>query len=359
MKTQGVEEVVVELKQNMADTFAKMVERFPGLKRQVESDKGVKIYFCGGGFRGYGSILKHTHPVQPYPIPDIGGFTVSGKRFCQVEEMLRVNETQSGKIFGMSKRRREQFPAIAAVVQALVDAIPKISTVTFCAGGNRDGVLYVKLPQGARDQHPLGLLPGGLDISDAAVNQWVSKILSALPGDRVPEVVTDHLLGYLVKNTWINLGSADGVNAAKAIHNPLSGVIASLPGLTHEVQAVISLTLCARWGNSLGPVDKALFKNLQALLGEEKAWWCGYIGALLRSMAAIYPVFPQGGEEVTMDFRAEWSKSLGKKGKKEGVLLRYRLPGDVPHNLQEIEEYFEDCGKGLELEWKVETGRLY
>jgi hypothetical protein len=105
-------------------------------------------------------------------------------------------------------------------------------------------------------------------------------------------------------------------------------------------------------------VDKALFKNLQALLGEEKAWWCGYIGALLRSMAAIYPVFPQGGGEVTMDFKAEWSKSLGKKRKKEGVLLRYRLPGDVPHNLQEIEEYFEDCGKGLDLEWKVETGRL-
>jgi retrograde regulation protein 2 len=129
-----------ELRASMKETFEGMKRRFPRLKEQAEHEHGVTIYFCGGGFRGYGSMLMHTDPIQPYPIPAIGGYMVSGSRFVQWQAMLDANG-YDGKIYGMSKRRREQFPAIATVVQALIEAIPNIKQVIFCSGGNREGVL--------------------------------------------------------------------------------------------------------------------------------------------------------------------------------------------------------------------------
>lgn len=129
-----------ELRTSMKKTFEGMERKFPRLKEQAESEDGVTIYFCGGGFRGYGSMLMHTDPIQPYPIPAIGGYAVPGHRFIQWQEMLKAN-AYDGKIYGMSKRRREQFPAIVTVVQALTEAVPNIKQVVFCSGGNREGVL--------------------------------------------------------------------------------------------------------------------------------------------------------------------------------------------------------------------------
>ena len=113
-----------ELSDGMKASFQGLMAKFPRLAEQVRGEDGITIYFCGGGFRGYGSMLMHTEPIQPYPIPAIGGYTVPGHRFIQWQHMLEANN-QDGKIFGMSKRRREQFPAIVTVVKALIDAVPK------------------------------------------------------------------------------------------------------------------------------------------------------------------------------------------------------------------------------------------
>jgi retrograde regulation protein 2 len=302
LKTEDAHETRKDLKTQMRDRFEDMKERFPKLKEQAESEEGVSIYFCGGGFRGYGSILKHTHEIQPYPIPAIGGFTVSGAKFMQWREMLKENEKE-GKIFGMSKRRREQFPAIAMVVGALVEAVPKVKRVTFCSGGNRDGVLYMKLPPKLREQHPLPVLPGGLDGLDSAtyasIDSIADVVVSTFP-EGVPEMFSSHLLKYIIRNTWVHMGHSDDENSAKAIHNPISGAIAGLPGLTHEVQAIISLVLCARWGTSLGPMDKVLYDNLRLLVGKKRTFWSDYIGAVMRFLAAVFPVFPAEPQELSI-----------------------------------------------------------
>jgi retrograde regulation protein 2 len=67
-------------------------------------------------------MLMHTHEVQTYPIPDIGGFTVSGSQFIQTKAMLKASG-QEGNVFGVSKCWRQQFPAIVMVVDALIQAI--------------------------------------------------------------------------------------------------------------------------------------------------------------------------------------------------------------------------------------------
>ncbi len=112
---------------SLAATVAAMSGKAEGLDKDVD---GLDIYLCGGGFRGYGQMLMHNDPIQPYPVPSVNTYTVPGHFFRRTKDMLEVNDKFDGKIFGMSKRRRSQFAAIVTVVEALVAAVPHIRSVT-------------------------------------------------------------------------------------------------------------------------------------------------------------------------------------------------------------------------------------
>ncbi|OBT44441.1 hypothetical protein VE00_05949 [Pseudogymnoascus sp. WSF 3629] len=347
-----------QLRSQMRDTFEGMKKQFPGLQKQAESKEGISIYFCGGGFRGYGSILRHTHEIQPYPIPGIGGFSVSGASFENWEAMLKEND-KDGKIFGMSKRRREQFPAIAMVVGALVEAIPKIKQVTFCSGGNRDGVLYMKLSPSLRQQDPLPLLLGSSEsVTDASVSAAVDLVRSALPED-APSIFTSGLLDYVVRNTWTHLGNSDDQNATRSLHTTISGSIASLPGLTHEVQAIIAVTLCARWGNDLGRADTTVLENLGLLVGKNNSFFCDYVGAILRFLVAVSPAYPTDPLSLKelIKFNPIHSTTLGKKGKKSGIKLEITPNplGRLWIETGKLLDLFDGLGKGLGHGLRVEA----
>ena len=344
----------VDLRGTMKETFEGMKSRFPRLKEQAEHEHGITIYFCGGGFRGYGSMLMHTDPVQPYPIPAIGGYTVPGNRFTQWQEMLRTN-SYDGKIYGMSKRRREQFPAIVAVVQALIEAVPNIKKVIFCSGGNREGVLYMKLPPKVRESHPAPLLPGGHSSHHGIVHAVVDKTISALPKG-YPSVFSEELLHYIARNIWIDMGNPADANSAKALHNPISGPLAGLPGLDHQLRAIVALTMCARWGTDLGPIDRIPYNNLRTLIGPELSWWCEYIGTIAALLAAVIPVFPATAETLDAVFLdSSTSHGLGKKGHKVGIRLRIKLAQKDRVSIAVAEGMFNRVGKSLQLGWKVEA----
>lgn len=343
-----------ELRSSMKETFEGLTTRFPRLKEQAESKDGITIYFCGGGFRGYGSMLMHTEKSQ-YPIPAIGGYSTSGERFIKWREMLHVNKTEKDKIYGLSKRRREQFPAIAAVVEALVDAVPKIKQVVFCSGGNREGVLYMKLPYELRETNPLSLLPGH---DTAATDAIAAAIFSGLPKDS-PSVFSHEILKYIAYSTWQEMGDRDSANSAKALHDPISGSLAGFPGLTHKLRATLALTLCSRWGEDLGPKDKALAESLRSLIGHELAFWCRYVGAVSRLLAVVMPAMPDSELAIKNHLLLEpvVSHGLGKKGHKVGIRLKIRLHphGSAGLASGELEGIFEKIGKGLKVDWKVEA----
>lgn len=343
-----------DLRTSMKETFEGMKRKFPRLKEQAEHDHGITIYFCGGGFRGYGSMLMHTDPIQPYPIPAIGGYTVPGHRFVQWQEMLRAN-SYDGKIYGMSKRRREQFPAIVTVVEALVEAVPNIKQVIFCSGGNREGVLYMKLPPNVRESHPGPLLPGG-EFSDhgEVIHAVVGKIVSGLPKG-YPSIFSEELLHYTARNIWIDMGDPADANSAKALHNPISGPLAGLPGLDHQLRAILALTMCARWGTDLGQVDRILYSHLRQLIGPELSWWCEYIGTIAALLAAVIPLFPDTVELLkVVSLNASTSHGLGKKGHKVGIRLRIKLAQKDGISVAVTEGMFNKVGKSLQLGWKVE-----
>ena len=359
LSTQSTAETTrTELRTSMKETFEGLTRKFPRLRQQLVQEHGITIYFCGGGFRGYGSMLMHTDPIQPYPIPAIGGYTVPGHRFIKWQEMLKANSYE-GKIFGMSKRRREQFPAIVTVVQALVEAIPNIKRVIFCSGGNREGVLYMKLPRPVRESHPLPLLPGGpSNQKEGVVNSIVEAITSALPKG-YPTIFSNELLCYISKNIWIKMGDLGDANSAKALHNPISGRLAGLPGLDHEIRAILALTMCARWGTDLGPVDRALHTNLRALVGPELSWWCDYIGTIASLLATIVPALPASEEALkqTLTLDCSTGHGLGKKGHKVGIRLKITLAqkARAGFSVGALEGMFNSVGKGLQLAWKVEA----
>jgi retrograde regulation protein 2 len=347
-----------ELRESMKSAFQELKGRFNLLTSQVTNNDGVTIYFCGGGFRGYGSMLMHTDPIQPYPIPAIGGYTVPGNRFSQWQEMLKAN-SQDGKIFGMSKRRREQFPAIVTVVQALIEAVPNIKQVIFCSGGNREGVLYMKLSPSVRESHPLAILGEDSDPDRATVNNFVvDTIISALP-QGYPEVITHQLLQNVAKVIWADIGDAADTNSTKSLHSPISGSLSNVPGFTHQLRAVLSLIVCARWGCDLGPIDKNLHDNLRVLIGPQLSWWCDYIGKISNLLGTVLPTCPQTVQKLkqTVVFSASTSHGLGSKGHKVGIRLRIAVDPSsrTAISVRELEGKFDNIGKGLHLGWKVEA----
>lgn len=63
LSTSSAQATKDDLRERMRATFSGLVKRFPKLAQQANSADGIHIYFCGGGFRGYGSMLMHTDPI--------------------------------------------------------------------------------------------------------------------------------------------------------------------------------------------------------------------------------------------------------------------------------------------------------
>ncbi|KAG4035298.1 hypothetical protein MFRU_001g00690 [Monilinia fructicola] len=359
LKAGDIQDIRSDLRSRFHETFQGLWESFPTLQHLVENE-GVTIYLCGGGFRGYGSMLMHTDPINPYPIPSIAGYKVSGKRFQQTQELLQVNREETEKIHGMSKRRREQFPAIVEVIEGIICTVPNIKEVIFCGGGNREGVLYLKLPPEIQATHPLLLFPSTFHTNtnfnnpqhpQATTKQLAQILASALPaGHPTTALFTPEILRYIVAHTWDDMANVANVNAARALHAPISGPVAGMPGLTHDVIAVLSLTMCARWENDLGKVDRGVWEGERRVLGDEGVWWCGFVGALARLMAVLGTACPGGGLEGKLRFEGMWRGGLGKKGGKEGVVVTVFWEGEEEGKRDvDLEKVVGKVGKGLGL----------
>ncbi|KAI1276680.1 Ppx/GppA phosphatase [Xylaria sp. FL0933] len=341
-----------DLKVGMHDAFAKLQQEFP-LLRETQTgpnSSGVDIYLCGGGFRGYGSILMHSDSLHPYPVPAVGAYTVKGSFFCQTAAMRKINAEYDGKIFGMSKRRRRQFPAIATVVDALISAIPRIHTVTFCSGGNREGALFMKLPASIREANPLPLLHQGNNTNSAALHAVIKTIQSALPSSldfsNIPTVFSLGLGPLFASEIWSRSGEPSESNASFQLHQSLDRD-PTVPGFTHLARSVLGLTLCFRWGATLGPIDHQLFIGLKRLVYQanpEAIFWAEYIGEAARLLSQLCPRMPVDQKQL------EDTVNLGAKlinGKnKTKIQLTVTLNPILYHILNDqVADSFSSIGK--------------
>ncbi|KAH6657483.1 Ppx/GppA phosphatase family-domain-containing protein [Truncatella angustata] len=343
-----------DLESGLRGAFVKLQQEFPSLKALSDgaNHEGIDVYLCGGGFRGYGSMLMHNDPIQPYPIPAIGSYTVSGKSFKQTDVMRKVNENYDAKIHGMSKRRRKQFPAIATVVEALIEVVPRIRTVTFCSGGNREGALLMRLPSVIREARPLELLhqPGDSmndEVIQSVINTMVSAVPNGLDLSNIPTVFNLGLGPLFVGKIWSHLGEPSEANAAYELHRTVTRD-PSTPGLTHLARAVLGLTACARWGSTLGPVDRQLYSNLRALTfidSTEANYWTDYFGAVASVLTKVCPAEPRTATHLQKAIRFTAEMVEGKK--KSHIELTISISADAAKgiDLHDIGAVFEGVGK--------------
>jgi retrograde regulation protein 2 len=266
---------------------------------QRGEDARVDVYMCGGGFRGYGSLLMHNDEIKPYPIPSIGTYTVDATSFTKVDELRAINESYEGKIAGMSRRRRQQFTAISTVVEAFITAVPNIGRVTFCKGSNKEGALMMKLPLSIRESNPLNVLANVRDDERSFFASILQKLAEAVPNDvrieQIPSVLQDGVGFLFVQEIWKRCGFDSDTNASFALHN---AVIRDpdTPGLTHLTRAVLGLTQFARWDSAQSPADEDLANGLRGILRKHHAdavFWSHYLGTIASVLFTVFPVRPK------------------------------------------------------------------
>lgn len=303
-----------KLKDGLSQLYADLCSKFPALHAiKAANERGeeafVDVYMCGGGFRGYGSMLMHDDPISPYPISSSNAYSVRGSRFKDTTRMLTMNQTYEGKIFGLSKRRRQQFPAIIKVVDAFIKAVPYIGWVTFCGGSNRQGALMMKLPREIRESNPLDVLANVQDGEKAVFGAIIDKLSESLPANltyiHFPTIFNTGLGLLFVREIWNRHGHGADSNASFAIHDAVSRDT-DCPGLTHLARALLGLGVAARWGGNLGPLDTQLHRGLQGILedrGVDSSFWAQYLGAVAGVLATIFPVMPKQADQLVSAIR--------------------------------------------------------
>lgn len=284
-----------------------------------DSSALVDVYLCGGGFRGYGSLLMHCDPIQPYPIPSIGTYTVEGARFTQTRSMRELNANTGGKILGMSKRRRRQLPAIAAVVEALTVALPNVRRAFFCSGSNREGALMMKLPREIRESDPLESLSSIKETERPMFDLLLRILREALPREvefsSIPTIFNTGLARLFMKEAWSRFGFDADVNTTFALHHAVTRD-STCPGLTHLARSVFALTLSARWGGELGSADAKLYDGLCEILkarNPEGIFWANYVGGVTAILAMVFPSPALDAEHVNRSIRFVFQVNLSSK----------------------------------------------
>ncbi|GAB0136059.1 hypothetical protein EsDP_00004376 [Epichloe bromicola] len=350
------------LQDGIARIYANLCARFPNLRAIKEAhdrgeDASIEVYMCGGGFRGYGSMLMHNDPISPYPIPSTNTYSVPGHRFKQPTKMRQVNDGHDGKVHGMSKRRRQQFPAIATVIESFIAAVPNIRRVTFCGGSNRQGYLMMRMPKEIRESNPLQVL-ANVQEPEKPIFDAISGLLSAsLPSSEtrlqdVPCVLVPGLAALFIRLIWTRSGHGTNSNSSFALHNAIVRD-PDCPGLTHLARALLAVTHCARWGNDIGPADQLLHQGLWGIIESHHAdatFWALYIGAVANIIATVFPIMPTDPDRFisTIKFNQRFSAMLSKsKTNKDKTELTITLSNDTAErvNLENLADIVKNTTK--------------
>ncbi len=317
VETQEAE--VDTLRTGIKAVYDSLCARFPALKaineahERGEGDANVDVYMCGGGFRGYGTMLMHDDAIKPYPIPSISTYSVDGAKFKETQRMLKINTEYPGKIYGLSKRRRRQFPAIVHVVEAFIGAVPNIGRVTFSGGSNRQGALQMMLPPEIRESNPLQVLANIDPVDKPIFDAGLELLLSSLPDpsivSKMPTILAPGL-GYLfIQELWTRAGHEADTNASISLHTSIIRD-PGCPGLTHLSRALLGIALATRWGSFLWPADAQLEQGLITIIkryGSETLFWARYLGAVAGAIAEILPFSPASADELkrAVEFKSE------------------------------------------------------
>ncbi|KAE8334925.1 hypothetical protein BDV24DRAFT_171785 [Aspergillus arachidicola] len=347
------------LKQEMIKNFQEAYRALEVPEFLLETAKSLgrfDLYLCGGGFRGWGYVLMKQHKVDPYPIPIINGFRVHRGDFHDTVSVLDSVSDSDEKIFGVSKRRASQIPAVAVLVNVIMDALPDITHIQFCQGGVREGFLFDRMPQEIRAQDPLlaASLPYASP-SNAAIRELLTAALpstsSPMESRHAPVSFTPQLLGALANLLFAHSRVPRESRSAVALHSTTTGILASVNTLSHTERALIALILCERWAGDLAPTDEVFHRQLSRCVSKQEAWWCQYLGRVATLIGDVHPSGRVSDMHWRIRLETEWESIVKKKDECDMLHLKVKCNNDVAvaafslDSLQERAEKVEKVGK--------------
>ncbi len=338
-----------EMKSNFRDAYNNL-EIPECLHATARRNGGFTLYLSGGGFRGWGYLLMSQHKINPYPIPIINGFQVTKKDFQNIEQIEKVAAEQ--ETFRISKRRAAQVPAVAFLVNILIDALPNIKEIRFCQGGVREGFLFDTIDKTTRAMDPLSA--ASAKFASPSSPQIAELLMSAIPSngpelDRsVPSSFAPPVIETLANLLFAHSSLPKESTSLAALYSPITGLLASAHGVSHTDRTLLALMLCQRWDGELAPPHNMLQDRLRALLTRQEIFWCAYLGKIALLVGSIYPA-GKIGKDQRIRFQARWTEGLGNKGLDQGISLTIGVniadPMTAPEVLRPMIEAIESVGK--------------
>ncbi|KAL2810822.1 Ppx/GppA phosphatase family-domain-containing protein [Aspergillus granulosus] len=348
-------ELKEEMKRNFQDAYQKL-EIPESLLERRKAEGRFDLYLCGGGFRGWGYVLMKQAEVSPYPIPIINGFRAKRDDFHNTAAVLH-EISDSEKIFGVSKRRASQIPAVAALIHVLMDALPMITHIQFCQGGVREGFLFDKLPQEIRAQDPL--LAATLPYAPLSGDKIKQLLLTALPehaspidASHPPSSLSPQFVAALANILFAHSRVPRESRTAAALHSSTTGLLASTNCLSHTERAMMALVLIERWTGDLAPAEEAYMHQLRRCISAQEAWWCQYLGRVAALIGEVYPAGRVPNEHWRVQLATEWDQIIKKNERRDLLRLKIQWNSDLTATsgatgnwLQDRVEKIEKAGK--------------
>ncbi|KAK1146421.1 retrograde regulation protein 2 [Aspergillus melleus] len=323
------------LKEEMIGNFQNAYKNLEVPQFTKDPNEPSNLYLCGGGFRGWGYVLMAQSQINPYPLPIINGFRASRRSFHDTASVLDVVSDSNDKIFGVSKRRASQIPAVAFLVNVIMDALPHITHIQFCQGGVREGFLFDTLPEEVCAQDPVVVATRPYAPPSAgAIKQLLSSALpasaSSLDSIRAPDSFSSGFLITLANLLFIHSRVPRESRSAAALHSASTGLLASVNTISHVERALIALVLCERWAGDLAPVDELYQRQLTECISKEEAWWCQYLGRVATLIGDVYPAGRVPTSNGRIQLEAEWDTVAKKKEKRDLLHLRVKCNVNGP-----------------------------
>ncbi|KAL2789289.1 Ppx/GppA phosphatase family-domain-containing protein [Aspergillus keveii] len=351
-------ELKEEMKRNFQDAYQKL--EIPESLLESSKAKGrFDLYLCGGGFRGWGYVLMKQAEVSPYPISIINGFRAKRDDFHNTAAVLH-EVSDSEKIFGVSKRRASQIPAVAALIHVLMDALPTITHIQFCQGGVREGFLFDKLPQEVRAQDPL--LAATLQYAPPSADEIKQLLLSALPehvspieASHPPSSLSPHFVASLANILYSHSRVPRESRTAAALHSSTTGLLASTNCLSHTERAMMALVLTERWTGDLAPAEESYMNQLRRCISAQEAWWCQYLGRVAALVGEVYPAgrVPTGHWRVQL--ATEWDQITKKKERRDLLRVKIKWNSDLAATSGTAGEWLQDRAEKIEKAGKKKS----
>ncbi|CAL9728518.1 retrograde regulation protein 2 [Monosporozyma unispora] len=269
---------------------------------KANQNGGFNLLTRGGGLRSLGHLLLSQN--KNYPIQTIiNGTSLPFPEFESMTDYLFLKGKlpspplgkTSKKIFKVSEKRAFQLPAVAVLMTALFDVLPKIKTIYFSEGGIREGTLYSYLSPEIRSQNPI--VVASRPYAPLLANKYLELLMTAIPQNTVPSVVVDMVAPALCNLAFIHASYPKELQPTAALHVATTGIIAGCHGISHLIRALIGIALCNRWGGNIPETEEIYLQSLENLVLNDSnkiqakriIWWTRYIGTIMYVICGVHP----------------------------------------------------------------------